>query len=204
MEQKFIARHGLDREIIVEPKNSNIEYSLIWMHGLGDSAHGFMPIFASEDTFAPDNFKIRLLTAPEAAVTINMGMVCNSWFDIMSLERTDTSYNFEDIQNNSKKVQQVIKEEVQALGGDPSKVFIGGFSQGCAMALHNGLIFDGGVLGGIIGLSGYLFHQTTIPTILPPVLLSHGEYDRVIDIKYAVDSYKREEFSSKAGVEFHK
>lgn len=127
------------------------------MHGLGDSAHGFLPIFASPETFTPDNFKIRLLTAPEAPVTINMGMVCNSWYDILTLDRSESSLNWEDVEINSKMVQAIIDEEVAAFGGDPSKVFIGGFSQGCAMAIHNGLVYQGGMLGGIIGMSGYLF-----------------------------------------------
>jgi phospholipase/carboxylesterase len=101
-------------------------------------------------------------------------------------------------------VQSVIDEEVAALGGDPSKVFIGGFSQGCAMAIHNGLIYKGGLLGGIIGMSGYLFPQTKLPEISPPTHLSHGEHDPVININYAIESYQRENFLTRQNLQFTK
>lgn len=202
MNPKFTAKRGPNREIIIEPSEMDPEYSLIWMHGLGDSADGFFPIFASPETFTPDNWKVRLLTAPDAPVTINMGMRCNSWYDILSLDRTESSLNWDDVLENSKSIQKVIDEEVDSYGGDPSKVFIGGFSQGCAMALHNGLTYDKGLLGGIIGFSGYLFPQTAIPETIPPVHISHGEDDPMINIDYAVESYKRDNFIKR--VAFHR
>jgi len=89
-------------------------------------------------------------------------MPCNSWYDIMSLDRSENSYSFEDVKKNSEYVKKCLDEELAILNGDSSKLFIGGFSQGCAMALHNGLTYKE-KLGGIIGLSGYLFDQTKLP-----------------------------------------
>lgn len=155
---------------------------------------GFYPIFSSEETFLPESFRVRLLTAPESPVTLNQGFRCNSWYDIRSLDRSENSFSFEDVLKNSVGIQQVIQEEVDLHNGESSRVFIGGFSQGCAMALHNGLTYEKGVLGGIIGLSGYLFPQTKLQKVIPPVLLSHGEDDGVVKFSFALESYSRENF----------
>jgi predicted esterase len=56
------------------------------MHGLGDSAEGFLDVFNNpEYNVVPDNCKVLLLTAPERAVSMNGGMKMNSWYDIMQL-----------------------------------------------------------------------------------------------------------------------
>jgi len=95
------ASQGLNREITLEPQDRAAEYSLIWMHGLGDSAMGFYPIFSSEETFLPESFRVRLLTAPESPVTLNQGFRCNSWYDIRSLDRSENSFSFDDVLKNS-------------------------------------------------------------------------------------------------------
>lgn len=76
-----------DRSIILTPRHTHHKYSLIWLHGLGDSANGFADIFLDEHwRFTPDTCKVILLTAPERPVTLNEGMVMNSWYDIKSLK----------------------------------------------------------------------------------------------------------------------
>lgn len=202
MEKNYKIEQQPSREITLTP-NLEAEYSLIWLHGLGDSAEGFLPLFLSDLTPVPETFKIRLLTAPASPVTINNGMVCNSWYDIINFDRNPDSINFEDAQKNSAQVQKAIEEEVNFFGGDASKVLIGGFSQGCAMALHNGLESEFKGLGGIVGLSGYLFHKTTLPEGNPPTLLCHGEDDPMIDMNYARKSYERDGFLSRGNVEFN-
>jgi len=71
-----------------------------------------------------------------------MGQVMNSWYDIFNFNWDETAYSMEDIEKNTKIVKAVLEEEIQMLGGKSEKVYIGGFSQGCAMALHVGLNFD--------------------------------------------------------------
>ena len=55
---------------------TDLKYSLIFLHGLGDTAMGFLDMF--EDTenelqLTPPNCRIVLPTAPTQAVTINDG-----------------------------------------------------------------------------------------------------------------------------------
>ena len=208
METNFKAERGEKREILITPKEKEPEFSLIWMHGLGDSAEGFLPLFISEETPVTDNFRVRLLTAPESPVTINMGMRCNSWYDIFSLDRSPDSLNYEDVNANSEYVQSNIDQEVERFNGDSSKVLIGGFSQGCAMAVHNGLIYGPRTenqLGAIIGCSGYLFPKTDLPKENPPTLLCHGAEDPMINVDWALESYQRDGFLGKRkNVEWHK
>jgi len=59
--------------------------SLIMMHGLGDTAQGWMPVglqLANEFHF----LRIVLPTAPTKPVSLNGGMAMPSWHDILSLD----------------------------------------------------------------------------------------------------------------------
>ena len=50
------------------------KFTLIWLHGLGDTAEGFLQIFYSENSSLPNkNTKVILLEAPKQPVTINNG-----------------------------------------------------------------------------------------------------------------------------------
>ena len=50
---------------------------------------------------------------------------------------------------------RIIDEEAKVLGGDTTKIFIGGFSQGCMVSIAAFLKYKGlKRLGGVIGLSG--------------------------------------------------
>ena len=50
-------------------------------------------------------------------------------------------------------VSKVLQREIDSLGGDASKVFLGGMSQGCVTTLATYLNFKGGILGGVLGAS---------------------------------------------------
>ena len=74
-----------ENHIIMDPTTEH-KYSLIWLHGLGDSAHGFADVFAEPKIqMAPPHTKVVLLTAPVRPVTMNMGMSMTSWYDILDL-----------------------------------------------------------------------------------------------------------------------
>ena len=124
-----------DRSIVLHPLKEH-KYSLVWLHGLGDSAYGFVDIFLDPTLNpAPANCKVLLLTAPERAVTLNQGAVMNSWYDISDLRsRTKTVeelfsyYNQDELMESVGIVSKVVDEEAEKLGGDSKKIFIGGFS----------------------------------------------------------------------------
>eukprot|EP00347_Sterkiella_histriomuscorum_P018729 403344400 len=132
------------------------KYTMIWMHGLGDSANGFLDFFYSSNSIVPNqNTKVVLLNAPSQAVTCNGGMKMNSWYDIMSLGK-DIRFDETQVQKSTKRVLSVISQEVADLNNDYSKIFIGGFSQGACMAIHCALSSEH-ILGGVLALSGHVF-----------------------------------------------
>ena len=60
-----------NRHILLHPHKDH-KYSLIWLHGLGDSAEGFVDLFLdTKYNLVPDFCKVILLTAPERAVSMN-------------------------------------------------------------------------------------------------------------------------------------
>ncbi len=61
-----------------------------------------------------------------------------------------TSANFDMAQadKNADYIHKVIEEEIALLGGDSTKVMIGGLSQGCMMALYVGLKYEKKLGGG--------------------------------------------------------
>jgi phospholipase/carboxylesterase len=91
-------------------------------------------------------------------------------------------------------ISKLIDSEVGKLG-DPKKVWVGGFSQGCALSLAT-MIYYPKALGGVIGLSGMNATQidwVQVPEIEDkrkiPIFLYHGESDGVISQKIAKLTY---------------
>jgi phospholipase/carboxylesterase len=185
---------SVDRDITLTP-NEGHDSTLIFMHGLGDSAEGYIDVFNSNAKPIPNKMKVVLLTAPQSAVTINSGMVMNSWYDIKDFNRNDDSIEKSDVDKNSERIKKVIEIEVAKLNGKYNKIFIGGFSQGACMALHVGLTHKE-QLGGVVALSGLLFPFTSAEIIDEeskknlPIFIAHGAYDGVIPEPLSKLSYK--------------
>jgi predicted esterase len=98
----------------------------------------------------------------------------NIWFNNSSFE---DPFEREELQidglaNNFWLVSNIIRTEAQELS--LNKVFLGGISQGCAMALHVLLGFDASSqdprpqLGGFIGMSCWLPFQGAISDLISP------------------------------------
>lgn len=124
----------------------------------------------------------------------------------MNLNGEESSINFNDVENNSKSIQTILQEEIEINNNDSTKVFIGGFSQGCAMALHNGLTFNQ-QLGGIIALSGFAFSKTKIneETFANlKILICHGTSDMVVPLLVAEKTYNKKELLEKENVTWYK
>ncbi len=46
-----------DHDIYLTPKSGNFQYTLIWLHGLGDSAEGFLDFFTSSTSPIPNTVR---------------------------------------------------------------------------------------------------------------------------------------------------
>ncbi|KAJ1927906.1 hypothetical protein EC988_010201, partial [Linderina pennispora] len=127
--------------------------SVIFLHGLGDSGHGWAPVAQILSRTLP-HVKFILPNAPESPVTLNFGMSMPSWYDIRSLERVTKDEDEAGMRESMIKVNKIISDEVAA-GISPERIVLGGFSQGGAMTLFTGLQSEL-KLGGLIVLSAYL------------------------------------------------
>ena len=69
----------------------------------------------------------------------------NSWYDILSLrgdESKGSSVDEVQIEKSSQRILKVIDAEAQILNGgaDYTKIYLGGFSQGCCMSIYSSLM----------------------------------------------------------------
>ena len=103
----------------------------------------------------------------------------------------------------------LISEQVEK-GIKPSRIVLGGFSQGGAMSVFS-TITNKEKLGGVFGLSCYLLLSGRIKDFIPedfpnkktPVFLAHGLDDEVVMYEYGDKSAKRLKELGMEDVSFH-
>jgi len=167
----------------------NPAYSIIWLHGLGADGEDFVPI--AEEIDLPVTVRYIFPHAPMRPVTINNGYVMPAWYDILvgaaSAEISANIGRQEDaagIRASQAEIEKLITQEKQR-GIKAGNIFLAGFSQGGAVALHTGLRHQER-LGGILALSTYLPLPSTTPAEASveakhtPIFMAHGLSDPVI------------------------
>lgn len=147
---------------------------------------------------------MRLLQSPIRAVTILGGAKVPNWYDIRYPKFEGSAAGGEEgklfdlghVRQSLGMVEEKVKEEVEfwkkrGVGDAWERVFVGGFSQGCAIALLYGLSSKHKI-GGVIGLGGHMFNSFALPNLgTIPIILQHGLQDSTIPIQMARHSYKK-------------
>lgn len=128
----------------------------------------------------------------------------------MDLEEFMKNQDEEGILRSRNFFNSLIKEEMDK-GIKPSRIVLGGFSQGGAMSLLTGATHPE-KLGGIFALSCYLPLSKKFKELLPPewpnqktpVFMAHGDIDSVVkfDLGHLSSNFLREQ--GMENVEFHK
>lgn len=159
--------------------------SVIFLHGLGDTGHGWASTLAS---IKPSHAKVICPTAEQMPVSLNAGYRMPSWFDLYSLDIAGKE-DLEGIRAAAKKVHALIDKEV-ADGVPANRVVLGGFSQGGALALYSGLTYAK-KLAGVVSLSCWLPDHKNFPKLVAgnpnldtPILQCHGDCDPVVPFKW--------------------
>ena len=142
------------------------KHTLIFNHGLGDTAMGFHGLFldsGDEYNLVPPTCRVVLPTAPVQPVTLNGGYQMNSWFDvypmkhqISTMDDVHSRYDQKGLMESVGLITKIVDEEIERLDGKSSSVWLGGFSQGCTLSLATFLLYPEKQLGGALGLSGIL------------------------------------------------
>jgi predicted esterase len=134
--------------------------TVIFLHGLGDSGHGWEPVakmLAKNPKLS--HIKWILPNAPKQPVTLNYGMSMPSWFDIRSLDKDltadDGGEDADGMLSSAMKVNALVTTQVDDENIPANRIVVGGFSQGAALSLLTGLTSERR-LAGLVCLSGWL------------------------------------------------
>jgi len=158
--------------------------ALIFLHGLGDSPAGWSQLQFSLPSTKPRLKDITYVfpPAPTIGIAINGGATMPGWFDIFDWP---IAVGSKDDEEGLLKAVAQIEAEVIKLGEKgipPSKIVVGGFSQGGAIALLTAYRRkEGESFAGCAGLSAWL----TMPEELEvsdtakktPLFWGHGRLD---------------------------
>ncbi|MEM8996165.1 MAG: alpha/beta fold hydrolase [Acidobacteriota bacterium] len=167
--------------------------AVIWMHGLGATAHDFHDIPPMLNL--PAELRVRYVfpQAPSIPVTINGGMSMPAWYDIRSLDSRND--DVEGIRRSEGQVRALVDREVER-GVDPGRIVVAGFSQGGAMALQTALRHPQR-LAGVMVLSAYLLLADRVDAEAAPanrdvpIFMAHGMHDPVVPYDKAALSRRR-------------
>jgi phospholipase/carboxylesterase len=174
---------------IILQTGKQAQHSIIWLHGLGADGQDFVPI--ADELKLPVAVRYIFPHAPMRPVTINGGFVMRAWYDIAS-QSMDAQQDTAGIRASQSLVDILIAQEV-AHGIAPHNIFLAGFSQGGAIALHTALR-QTAPLGGVLALSSYLPLAETAPRELleqtksTPVFMAHGRSDPIVPYALGVAS----------------
>ena len=157
------------------------QHCIIWLHGLGADGEDFIPV--AQEMNLPVAVRYLFPHAPEQPVTINGGYIMRAWYDITA---TDIAAKQDSVGIHASQVAitALIAQET-ARGIALKNIYLAGFSQGAAIALHTGLRHLP-QLGGIVALSGYLPLAETLAHdayAMPknmPIFMAHGRDDTVV------------------------
>lgn len=157
--------------------------SIVWMHGLGADGHDFVPLVPEFRLARGVRFVFP--HAPLRPVTLNAGYVMRAWFDIVAIDE-DAPQDATGIAHSEQAIRALIEAEHRR-GIPYERIFVAGFSQGGAVALHTALRFPQR-LGGAIALSTYLPLHTRVEAEAHaanrdiPIFMAHGTQDTVVPL----------------------
>lgn len=157
--------------------------TIIILHGLGADGNDFVPIARQLELDAVGPVRFIFPHAPVIPVTINNGYRMRAWYDILGLDRGSRE-DEAGLRESMAVVEELLEREEQR-GMPAHRIVLGGFSQGCAMALMTGLRHEQR-LAGIVGMSGYLplagatARERSDANALTPIFMAHGRHDPVV------------------------
>jgi phospholipase/carboxylesterase len=162
-----------------------VKATVVWLHGLGDSGHGFAPIVPELRIPADAGIRFIFPHAPERPVTVNGGMRMRAWYDIKTMDLTNRA-DETGVRESADAVQQLL-DKLIADGLDSERIVLAGFSQGGVIALHL-LARLPYKLAGVMALSTYicapekLAAEATSSNKAIPVFMGHGSQDPVVPV----------------------
>jgi len=157
--------------------------SVIWMHGLGDTGHGWSQVVP--ELGLPPTLAVRFVFphAPSMPVTLNQGYVMPAWYDVRAADFQSRA-DLAGVRASRERIEALVAAE-RARGVPASRIVLAGFSQGGVIALYTGLR-HAERLAGIVALSTYLpcgeliLRERTAANSEIAIIAAHGRADDVV------------------------
>ncbi|KAL7489154.1 hypothetical protein ACHAW6_015546 [Cyclotella cf. meneghiniana] len=170
--------------------SKNDKAALIFLHGLGDSSEGWSKLAEALPNLRPNLAKLDITyvfpPAHMVDITVNGGEKMPGWFDVydwpIGISAKDDPKG---LALSVKRVEQIVVQLNEEQGIDSSRVILGGFGQGGAVALmaaYNRRKKDAAPFAGCCVLSGWLpmkdyLDVSEMTANSTPLFWAHGQYD---------------------------
>lgn len=157
--------------------------SILILHGLGADGNDFVPIAQELDLEELGPVRFVFPHAPEMPVTINGGYVMPAWYDLYDADFGSRA-DLNGMRMSQEHLEHLVARE-RSRGVAASRIVVGGFSQGGAVALYMG-VRHRERLAGIVALSAYLVdpqslaQEAAAANKATPVFMAHGTEDEVV------------------------
>src|SRR6185436_20162258 len=157
----------LDHELI-PAHDKDSRRLMVMLHGLGDSMEGYRWL---PEALGLPWLNYLLVNAPDEYYG------GYSWYDFAHDKRPGIV--------RSRNLLFALLDELRGRGFPTEQTTLGGFSQGCLMAIEVGLRYPH-KLAGVVGISGYVFEPEQLLEELSPVamqqrlLITHGTLDPIL------------------------
>lgn len=158
--------------------------TVIWLQGMGTRASDFIPFAQELFEFGGPAARFVFPKAPNLPITAFQGQKTTAWFNVLTPDFVSED-DLKSLNTMHLRISHTINSIISS-GVPAERIFLGGFSQGAAMALYSGLR-QARTLAGIVALSGYLPGAQNLATELTeaahltPVFMAHGAFDSVIN-----------------------
>ena len=171
--------------VVQPPHGGETRAVVVMLHGLGGGPEGWRSL---AQLIPFDGVKWIFPNAPTIPVSLRQGRKEPAWYDMTSLKPESLWDDRDGILESSDYVVSVLKGVIRE-GVPPSKIVLGGFSQGGAVSLTTALHSAGLPLAGVFSLSSYLpMHdeyatgKMTLAKVARdiPVFIAHGTADPVL------------------------
>lgn len=177
--------------LIKEPEDIEPTCTVIWLHGMGSNPEECVGLLDAIRQFGGPAARFIIPRAPELEMGYNNGTATTAWYKV-NKDFGEKPEDVSSIKTMHLKVSQIINQIVSQ--GIPAEtIFLGGFSQGAAMALYSG-VRQARTLAGVIALSGYLpapelLEKDITPAgKMTPYYVAHGAFDEIISPMLAKNS----------------
>lgn len=168
---------------------------VVLLHGFGAPGDDLVPLWRTVDV--PPQVRWVFPAAPLSLPSMGFGMESRAWWmiDVLALERAIATGEERDLsQDHPEGLDEARRAVLEMLEGvdetlAPSRLILGGFSQGAMLALDVALHTDR-ELAGLVQLSGTLLDEEAWKPRLAsraglPVLQSHGSADPLLPFAMA-------------------